>query len=123
MNTIREKIEKGKHAIAKAKARGQDTAKWEAYVKRLIEQEADDMPHWYTEEDRKAVSALKGICGNCAYQFASRNNGEFKGLWCEALKKKLETKIESCPEFYALGDELSRLKKEMGLSDGNTSLR
>lgn len=117
--TLIEKIEKGRQAIAKARAEGRDTTKWEEYLKRLIDQAENNIPHWYTEEDRIAVGVLKGICCKCAYlHFASRENGDFKGLMCSILKAKLEIPVDSCPYFVSTKDEIDRLMKELGI-EGN----
>lgn len=74
-------------------------------------------PGWYKEEDLKAIAVLDGICKGCAHLLLVRDNntkGEFKGIWCAVLKSKLEAKVESCPEFYALRDEIDRLLKQVG---------
>ncbi len=47
-----------------------------------------------------------------------RNNG--RGFWCAALKIKLQEQINSCPDFYAYGDEIERLIKTLGLRTGTS---
>ncbi len=82
------------------------------------EQNKDDFPAWYTEEGRKAKAVQEGICKDCAHLWLirdDRGNFEFKGVWCAIFKRKLEAKVESCPKFYALGDEIDRLIKQMGI--------
>lgn len=77
-------------------------------------------PGWYTEEDRKVMAVLKGICQSCAHLWLLKDNNskhEFKGIWCATLKVKLETKVESCPKFYALRDEIERVTKQTKLNE------
>ncbi len=74
------------------------------------------IPSWYTDEDHKAKSVLDGICKGCAHLLLVKDNSskhEFKGVWCAALKKKLEVKVESCPKFRSFAQELAEIITNM----------
>lgn len=122
---LQEQIEKGKKLISQGKCLGKDTTALEERVKVLeaqlkerLHESPYNRPAWYTDEDRKAVAILQGICKTCTHLLLVKDNStqyEFKGIWCAALRVKLEVKVESCPKFYALGDEIDRLTKQMGI--------
>jgi hypothetical protein len=122
---LEENVRKGRELIQKGKSLGKDTRALEERVRALEAQlrkhlkgNPDNFPNWYTEEDRKAMAVQEGICKTCAHLWFVKDNNpkhEFKGLWCAALKVKLEEKVETCPQFYAFGDEVDRLAKQMGV--------
>lgn len=120
---LEEQIEKGKRLIIRGKSLCKDTKALEEKVKALEQQlkrhrteNPDNAPAWYTEEDRKAVAVLNGICKTCAHFLLVKDNStkhEFKGVWCAALKKKLEAKVESCPKFRSIAQQLAELIVDM----------
>lgn len=84
------------------------------------EEETTHSPDWYTEEDRKVAMVLSGSCNNCSHlRMVYNNSGNYnlKGVWCSALRKRLEYKVENCDEFYSIGDEIEKLIKNMGINN------
>jgi len=131
LKLIEEQINRGSLLIEKAKVTGKDIEpiinRVEKLKRNLNEQlqneesekdldNSENVPDWYTEEDRKAKLVLEGRCKSCFHLWfvnSDMDNRCFKGFWCQTFKKKLSNKIENCQGFLSNSEGLDQLIAKM----------